>query len=214
MTNIQIVIYDGFDELDAIGPYEVFDSAARFGADLDVRLVTLDPVNVVEASHGLRVEPYGTFSSSDSPDDPASPDNQDEPDVLVVPGGGWNDRSQAGAWNEVQRGDLPEAIARLYADADEVTITSVCTGGMILAHAGVLDGRPATTHAGALDDLNELITDVRDERVVDDGKVITAGGVTSGIDLSLHLVERIADETTAEHVAREMEYERRSAYRA
>jgi transcriptional regulator GlxA family with amidase domain len=196
MTNIQIPLYDGFDELDAIGPYEVFANAADFGADLDVALVTLDSVDVVEASHGLRVEPHGVLSDQNGINDP---------DILVVPGGGWNDRSQSGAWHEVEQGDLPDAIARLHADG--TMIASVCTGGMILAHAGVLDGRPATTHAGALDDLREF-AEVRDERVVDDGTIVTAGGVTSGLDLALHLVERIADEETAEHVAREMEYER------
>jgi transcriptional regulator GlxA family with amidase domain len=198
MVTIQIPLYDGFDELDAIGPYEVFATAAGFGADLDVELVTLDPVDVIEASHGLRVEPHGVLSDQNGTNDP---------DLLVVPGGGWNDRSQSGAWNEVEQGDLPEAIARLHADG--TTIASVCTGGMILAHAGVLDGRPATTHAGALDDLRELVGEVRAERVVDDGAIVTAGGVTSGFDLALHLVERIADKETAEHVAERMEYERR-----
>jgi transcriptional regulator GlxA family with amidase domain len=248
MTNIQIVVYDGFDELDAIGPYEVFDTAARFGADIDVQLVTLDPVDVVEAGHGLNVEPQGTLSV---PDDPDASDDLDSPDVLVVPGGGWNDRAGAGAWKEVERGDLPEAIASLHANG--TTLASVCTGGMILAHAGVLDGKPATTHAGALDDLQELVGEVRDERFVDSeavvtgderfvdseavvtgderfvdseavvtgderfvdcGSILTSGGVTSGFDLSLHLVERIADEQTAEQVARNIEYERQSAYQS
>lgn len=202
MTNVQIVIYDGFDELDAIGPYEVFDNA-----DIDVQLVTLDPVDVVEASHGLSVEPQGTLSTPNNPDDS---DDADYPDVLIVPGGGWNDRAGAGAWKEVEHGDLPEAVAHLHANG--TTLASVCTGGMILAHAGVLDGKPATTHAGALDDLREQVGEVRDERFVDSGTVLTAGGVTSGLDLSLYLVEQIADEETAERVSREIEYERQSAY--
>ncbi|WP_254546311.1 DJ-1/PfpI family protein [Halomarina pelagica] len=192
MTDVQIVLYDGFDELDAVGPYEVFASAAALGAEIDVSLVTLDERGRVEASHGLRVEPDGVLA---------------DPDLLVVPGGGWNDRSAEGAWTQVERGDLPEAIARLHADG--TTLASVCTGGMILASAGVLDGRPAVTHAGALADLRETAAEVRAERVVDDGDVVTAGGVTSGLDLALHLVERLADAGIADRVATELEYERR-----
>lgn len=207
MVNIQIVIYDGFDELDAIGPYEVFDTAARFGAAIDVQLVTLDPVDVVEASHGVRVESQGTLSD---PNNLYDSDDTDSPDILIVPGGGWNDRAETGTWNEVERGDLPEAVAHLHANG--TTLASVCTGGMILAHAGVLDGKPAITHAEALDDFREHVGEVRDERFVDCGSILTAGGVTSGLDLSLHLVERIADEETAERVAQNIEYERQSAY--
>ncbi|MFC7156221.1 DJ-1/PfpI family protein [Halomarina halobia] len=192
MTDVQILVYDGFDELDAVGPYEVFASAAALGAEIDVSLVTLDERDRVEASHGLRVEPDGVL---------------DDPDLLVVPGGGWNDRSRQGAWREVERGDLPEAVARLHADG--TTLASVCTGGMILASAGVLDGRPAVTHAGALDDLRRTDAEVREERVVDDGDVVTAGGVTSGLDLALHLIERLADAEIADRVATELEYERR-----
>jgi len=80
---------------------------------------------------------------------------------------------------------------------------------MILAAAGVLDDRPATTHHGAIDDLRETAANVVDARVTDDGDVLTAGGVTSGLDLALWLVERDLGTDIAETVAREMEYERR-----
>lgn len=190
-TEIQIVLFDGFDELDAVGPYEVFDNAARRGAPLSVALVTLTETDAVTANHGLSVEPDGTLT---------------EPDVVVVPGGGWND-DRGGAREQVARGELPEAVAELHVMG--TTVASVCTGGMILAHAGVLDGRPATTHAGAIDELRESFesVDVREKRVVDDGSVLTCGGVTSGLDLSLQLVERLADEATADRVATTIEYE-------
>lgn len=191
MIDIQIIVFDGFDELDAIGPYEVFDNAARLGADLTVELVTLEETDTVKANHGLRIEPSSTLT---------------EPDVLIVPGGGWND-DQGGVRDQVERGDLPEAVADLHANG--TTVASVCTGGMILAHAGVLDGGPATTHAGAIDDLRAFESvQVRDERVIDHGSVLTCGGVTSGLDLSLHLIERLADEETADRVATNIEYER------
>lgn len=195
-TDIAVLLYDGFDELDAVGPYEVFQTAATFGADLSVRLVTLDDSTRVSASHGLRVEPDGRLDIE-----------ADGPDVLVVPGGGWNTRSEAGAWAEAERGVVPDALTTLHGAG--VTIASVCTGGLLLARAGLTDGRPAVTHAGAVDDLRDSGADVVDARVVDDGAVLTAGGITSGLDLALHLVQRVADEEVAEQVATELEYDRR-----
>ena len=193
MTDVQILLYEGFDELDAVGPFEVFANAARHGVDLTVSPVALDPVETVTAAHGLRVGVDGVL---------------DDPDLLVVPGGGWNDQRSAGAWAEAERGELPKAVARVHAAG--ATVASVCTGGMLLARGGVLDGRPAVTHRGALDDLRGFDVDVREERVVDDGDVVTAGGVTSGIDLALHLVERLADGETADRIAEEMEHDRRA----
>ncbi|EJN58857.1 DJ-1/PfpI family protein [Halogranum rubrum] len=195
MTAIDILLYDGFDELDAIAPYEVFQNAAALDADFSVRLVTLDDRTQVTASHGLRVEPDGRL------------DLDDRPDVLVVPGGGWNSRSEAGAWAEAERGVVPDAVATLHDSG--VTVASVCTGGMLLARAGLTDGRPAVTHASAVDDLRDSGADVVDARVVDDGDLLTAGGVTSGLDLALHLVDRLAGSAIADRVATEIEYERR-----
>jgi transcriptional regulator GlxA family with amidase domain len=85
----------------------------------------------------------------------------------------------------------------------------VCTGAMLLAEAGILEGRPAVTHHAALDDLRDLGIDVRaDARWVDAGDVLTAGGVTSGIDLALHLLERFQDAGVAEAAARLLEHPR------
>ncbi|WP_224335531.1 DJ-1/PfpI family protein [Haloprofundus halobius] len=195
---IDIVLYDGFDELDAVGPYEVFSTAAAFGAEFDVQLVTVDDREQVTASHGLRVGVDDVLSGADT---------ADRPDLVVVPGGGWNDRSEAGARTEAERGAIPEAVAELHAAG--TTVASVCTGGMLLATAGLTNRRPAVTHGGALDDLRESGAEVVDARFVDDGDVLTAGGVTSGIDLGLHLVEREAGAEIADRVAAELEYERR-----
>ncbi|WP_129116543.1 DJ-1/PfpI family protein [Halegenticoccus tardaugens] len=198
MTRIDIVLYEGFDELDAVGPYEVFSNAAKRGADLEPRLVTVDGRDRVTASHGLRVEADGTLPGPDAPD---------RPDVVVVPGGGWSDRSEAGAWTEAEKGEVPEAVAAHHAVG--ATVASVCTGGMLLATAGLTDDRPAVTHASALSDLRASGAEVVDARVVDDGDLLSAGGVTSGIDLALHLVEREAGARIAEDVATALEYERR-----
>ncbi|WP_049929192.1 DJ-1/PfpI family protein [Halopiger goleimassiliensis] len=190
-TTVDIVLFEGFDELDAIGPYEVFENAAQAGADLETRLVTLEETDIVTASHDLRVEPEGTL---------------DQPDILVVPGGGWTTANE-GVRAVVDDGALPDAVDAAYADG--ATVASVCTGAMILAEADLLEGRPAATHPVAEDDLEAHAANVVDERVVDDGDVLTAGGVTSGIDLALWLVEREFGEDVASAVSEEMAHERR-----
>lgn len=187
----EILLFDGFDELDAIGPYEVIANGAAAGASLEVRLVTLEDADLVAASHGLRVEPDGTLG---------------EPDLLVVPGGGWTS-DDGGVRTVVDDGSIPDAVDERFADG--ATVASVCTGAMILAEAGLLEGRPATTHHDALEDLEESAANVVEERVVDDGDVLTAGGVTAGIDLALWLLEREFGAEIAETVEAEMEHERR-----
>jgi transcriptional regulator GlxA family with amidase domain len=189
---IDVLVYEGFDELDAIGPYEVLSNVDRVGADVTVSLVTLTPTDRVTASHGLRVEPDGTL-------DPTAVD------LLVVPGGGWNDRAETGAWAEAQAGDVPDALASA-ADAG-ATLATVCTGGMLAATAGLADGRPAITHASAIDDLREAGATVVDARAVDDGDLLSAGGVTAGMDLAFHIVAREWGEDAATQIASEMEYE-------
>jgi transcriptional regulator GlxA family with amidase domain len=194
-VEVAVLIFDGFDELDAIGPYEVLANAAQLGADLRVRLLTLRPADEVIGSHGLRVRPDGLLDG--------------QVDLVIVPGGGWNDRAERGAWGEARQGELPKAVARLY-DAG-ATIASVCTGAMLLSAAGLTRDRPATTHHGALDELREQGADVIEARVVDDGDLLTAGGVTSGIDLALWLVEREWGAELAKKIEAEMEYERRDS---
>ena len=189
--DVAILLFEGFDELDAVGPFEVFNSVDGASATL----VTLEEAAEVTASHGLRVGVDATLDAVD-------------PGVLLVPGGGWRDRSRPGVWTEYERGAIPEAVAARHEAGTPVA--SVCTGGMLLAKAGILDGRPATTHHTALDDLRETGADVREERVVDDGDVVTCGGVTAGIDLALHVIEREFGPDTADAAARRMEYERRA----
>ncbi|AGB30154.1 ThiJ/PfpI domain-containing protein [Natrinema pellirubrum DSM 15624] len=186
----EIVLFDGFDELDAVGPYEVLRNGARAGASLETRLVSLAETDLVRASHDLRLEPDGTLG---------------EPDLLLVPGGGWT--TEGGVRAAVEDGALPEAVRERYDDG--ATIASVCTGAMVLSAAGILEGRPAATHPVAVDDLAATAATVVDERVVDDGDVVTAGGVTSGIDLALWLLEREFGVEIAEAVAAEMAHERR-----
>jgi len=191
---IEVILYDGFDELDALAPYEVFRTAEALGAPIRAELVGAHGAATITASHGTRVVAERGGSSA--------------AEMVVVPGGGWNTRSGVGAWGEVQRGTLPARLAEIHAEG--TIVASVCTGAMLLAAAGITSGRPATTHHNAIDDLRDSGARIVDARVVDDGDVITAGGVTSGIDLALLIVERHAGRAIADAVAREIEYERRS----
>ena len=188
-TNIEVLLFDGFDELDGVGPYEVFDGGRRHGADLTVSTVTLEPAETVTASHGLTIVPDGVLG---------------QPDLLVVPGGGWSS-ADGGVRAVVENGRIPTAVAERHQSGS--ALASVCTGAMILAEGGVLDGRPATTHRVAHDDL-AAVTNRIDARVVDDGDVLTAAGVTSGLDLALWVVERDFGSEVANEVARELEYDR------
>ena len=191
---VAVVVYEGFDELDAIGPLEVLRNAAAMGAtDLSVELVALDGAAEVTGSHGLRVRTDGQL-------DPG------RIDLLVIPGGGWNDRGARGAWAEAERGDLPAAIAA--AARGGAVVATVCTGAMLAATAGLTRGRPAITHHAAVEDLRASGARVVEARVVDDGDLVTAGGVTSGIDLALWLVERHFGAELADAVAAEIEHPR------
>ena len=189
MQTIQIIIYDGFDELDAVAPYEVLAAAG-----LAVQLVTSPAPRDVCSAHHLSFTPHGTLARA--------------PSTLIVPGGGWVSRAPTGAWAEVQDGALPAAIRERHAAG--TTIAGVCSGVMLLASAGLLEDRPCVTHHGAIDDLRDSGAEVlSDARVVDDGDILTAGGVTSAIDLALHIVERELGAEAADAGARRIEYDRR-----
>jgi putative intracellular protease/amidase len=183
----EILLFDGYDDLDVAGPLEVLSSAG-----FDVTLVTCGQAATVTSVSGASAVPGGRLG---------------QPGLLVVPGGGWLARAPAGAWAEARRGGIPAALKNVAAAG--TTVAGVCTGAMLLARAGLLAGRPAITHHGALRDLAEagaqLIDDVR---VVDDGDVLTCGGITAGLDLALWLVEREQGREAAREHERRLEYRR------
>lgn len=189
---IDILIFDGFDDLDALGPNELLRHAARAGAPFEVALVTLDGAERVLTGVGTTLVPDRRLA--------------ERPDLVIVPGGGLLDGAPTGVRAEIEREAIPAALARLHADG--VAIASVCTGALLLGAAGLLEGRPATTNRFALDNLQGTGAEVIDERVVDDGDIITAQGVTAGMDLALWLVERERGRDFADQLARGVEYER------
>ena len=189
---IDVVIYDGFDDLDAIGPYELLRHAGRWTGDWDVALVGSRGAGRVTSAHGVRYDVEQALGEGG-------------PDGVVVAGGGWHG-SGLGA-RTASEGDLPARLVELARSGRWTA--SVCTGAMILARAGLLTGRPATTHPTAFEDLRAAGALVRtEERVVDDGDVLTAGGVTSGLDLALRIIEREIGAEAATGVAEHVRYVR------
>lgn len=187
---IGIVLFDGAEELDWAGPWEVLASwAQRFPEDgVEVTTVAVDEAPVTCAK-GLRVLADHTWETVGALD------------VVVYPGG-------VGTRRDLADPVVLERLRRLHADG--ALIASVCTGALVLAAAGLLDGRPATTWWGMTDALADLGTgiDVRpDERFVDDGDIVTAAGVSAGIDVALHLVARLGSVERAREVRRYIQYD-------
>jgi transcriptional regulator GlxA family with amidase domain len=186
-----IVVFDGLDELDALGPFEILRRAEQLSIDFSVRLVTHDGQEVVTGAHGLTFATDGQFTPG-------------EAEIVIVAGGSWNARSKQGAWAEYQKGELAPMLVEAASTA--TLIAGVCTGTMLWAHAGVITGRRASTHHSALEELADLGVVVVPERVVDDGDLITSGGVTSGLDLALWVVARELSDLLAQQIAKNMEY--------
>jgi transcriptional regulator GlxA family with amidase domain len=195
MPQCAILLFDGFDELDALAPYEVLRRAEEAGAPFAVSLVSREGAHEVTAFYGARIQAEAALTL------------EARPDILIVPGGGWNHRGEHGVRVEVERGETPQLIAQLHAAG--TIVAGVCTGAMLLAAAGLTKERPATTHNLAREELRAMGAEVYDARVVDDGDVLTSAGVTSGLDLALWLVERFAGSALAHAVERRLEYERR-----
>lgn len=187
--NVAILIFDEVEVLDFCGPFEVFGvtGRAREAAPFNVYTVA-ERSEPVLARNGLSVNPRYTL------------DDCPPPDLLVIPGG-------IGARKEMHNATVIEWIKRCAKPAE--LVLSVCTGALLLANAGLLDGLAATTHHGAFDLLREAApqTEVREgERFVDNGKVITSAGISAGIDMSLYVVARLLGEEVARDTAERMEY--------
>ena len=183
---IAIALWDGVEELDFAGPYEVLTAWARMSErPISVRTVA-SSADVVRCSHDLKVVPDSTW------------EDVGKLDLLVLPGGDTRPLQADESFLE-----------RLRALAGSGTLmTSVCTGALVYGKAGILDGRRATTHWGALDRLADLGVDVdREARFVDTGEVVTAAGVSAGIDMALHLVERLDSNEMARRVRRYIQYD-------
>ena len=189
MQRIGILLFDDVEELDAVGPWEVFGAWAKaHPEEAEVVAFATDP-GPVRAAKGLRFQADHGF------------DELGKLDVLLHPGGVGTRRllkdPEHLAWVRAQRVEVPLFL-------------SVCTGSLVYAAAGLLGGRPATTHWGSLDLLAELdpTIDVRpDDRLVDDGDMVTSAGVSAGIDMALHVLARLAGVDRAKEIRRYIQYD-------
>ncbi len=191
---VGIVLFDNIEILDFCGPFEVFavtrlneEKRREEPSPFEVLLIAEKNESVV-TSGGMRVIPNHTF------------ENCPKLHILVVPGG-WGTRK------ELQN---PTMLNWLRLRASEVeTLTSVCTGSMLLGFAELLDGHRATTHWRSLDWMREsfpLVTVEYDQHVVEDGRIFTSAGISAGIDMALNVVKRYYGEDVARTTARQMEY--------
>lgn len=176
--------------LDFAGPFEVFGVTGRRGDATPFNVVTVaERPGVILARNGLAVTP--TYSFADCP----------QPDVLVVPGG-------YGTRREMHNESVVDWIRTQSARAE--VILSVCTGALLLARAGLLAGLEVTTHHTALDLLAETAPDAivrADQRFIDNERIVTAAGISAGIDAALHVVGRLLGEAHARETAAYMEYD-------
>lgn len=192
---VAILVFDGVEALDLAGPFEVFTTASRMQQRSAPQAPPLFEVSCVARTHqpiqaraGMGVLPSHNFA-----DAPVA-------DLLIVPGGVVDQAMQC-----------PESLAWIAGAHPNTQITaSVCTGAFLLAASGVLQSGPVTTHWEDLADLTRQFPplDVRSGvRWVDQGRIVTSGGISAGIDMSLHLVARLASETLALRTAHQMEFQ-------
>jgi len=190
-----IIVFPGVEEMDFVAPFEVLSAARRLGADLEISLTGLEPE--ITAFHGMRVTGLAPLRA------------EDPYDAVIVPGGAWLSGGNTGVRRAVAEGCLAPMLRDFHERG--AVIASICTGAFLLAEAGLLTGRRATTHHSAKADLTRYEgVELANERVADSGDIVTAGGVTSGLDLALWLVERFFDRELARQTESYLEYERRS----
>jgi transcriptional regulator GlxA family with amidase domain len=203
-VNAQIVLFDGFDPLDVIAPFEVLVAGSdAVGGELAVELVSAEgPRPVVSGSRGLVLNATARLDPS-------------KPGYVIVPGASG---PIDGDPDEIAT--IPVLLAR-FGETDavalmrqamanpDITVATVCGGSLALAMAGLIEGRNAVTHVLGLDVLGATGVNVVRARVVDDGDLVTAGGVTSGLDLALHLLDRSYGPRVALAVEELFEFERR-----
>ncbi|MFS0826960.1 DJ-1/PfpI family protein [Pseudomonas phoenicis] len=193
--NIGIYVFDEVEVLDFAGPYEVFTTAARLhrrDGNTDAALFDVFTVGrtlgSIRARAGLKVDPDHDLHT------------HPKLDCLIVPGGVVT--------AELGKADVIEWIDRHLLAGH--LVASVCTGAFLLAKTGKLDGRQATTHWEDLDDLKEMFPAVEVSsavRWVDLGNIVTSAGISAGIDMSLHVVERLHGRALAERTARQMDFD-------
>ncbi|AOH54751.1 thiamine biosynthesis protein ThiJ [Peribacillus muralis] len=202
MMHIQVVLFDGFDLLDAIAPYEVFTAAAMYtNQELTVELVTAEGKRMVKSGiNDLMIPASGKLDVTRG-------------GIILVPGasGSVNGDGPDSVPTKLKRAmetDLSNMLKNAF-DNSDILVSTVCGGSLILAMKGLLVGRHAVTHHMGMELLAATDAIPINARIVDDGNLVTGGGVTSGIDVALYLIDRELGPRIAHAVEQLFEYERR-----
>lgn len=185
MITIGILIFPDVEELDFVGPFEVLSYINKIRPDSTRVLLVAETEDAVRAFNGMRVLPDATLETCP------------ELDILVAPGG-------KGRIRAMKNGNLIRFIQRQASHARY--IASVCTGAFLLAEAGMLNGVKATTYHECFNELSGYGVDVVSGKVIRQGNILTAGGVSSGIELGLYLLRDLYGAETAQKVADKIEY--------
>lgn len=199
MKNIAIVLFDQVEVLDFAGPFEVFSVCGANGESPGYfNVYTVAETSPIAARNGLVVVPQYLLQHCP------------KPDIFLIPGGGGfrRDGSPYGSRREMDNPVLLDWI-RLHNQSAELVL-SVCTGSLILAKAGLLEGLSATTHWKAIDQLRAVApntTVMDDQRWIDNGRIIISAGVSAGLDMSLYVVSRLLGKQIADQTARYMQYD-------
>ncbi|MEB3277443.1 MAG: DJ-1/PfpI family protein [Lyngbya sp.] len=187
--NVGILLFNDVEVLDFAGPFEVFSVTSELNENKPFRVYTVaETPEKIRAKNGLSVNPEYTFTDCPSPH------------ILIIPGG-------IGSREAMKNSNILNWVKTCSQDAE--LVLSVCTGALILAKVGLLDGLRATTHHQAFDLLREFAPKtevVENQRYVDEEKIMTAGGISAGIDLSLYVVAKLLGQEIALKTTQYMEY--------
>lgn len=184
---IGFIAFNGVEELDLVGPWEVFQSAHAIDSDFDCEIISLDG-NYVDAAKGMRLGVHAVMKADS------------RYDVLLLPGG-------KGVLALIKNNEFLSCLMEIVKKS--TWVTSVCTGSLVYARMGLLDGRQCTTHRACIDQLQEIMNGgniIRDKRYIRDGKFVTAAGISAGIDMSLWLLGQLKNPQFAKQVQEYMEY--------
>ncbi|GAB3881742.1 DJ-1/PfpI family protein [Spirosoma agri] len=198
MRTVAILLFNEIEVLDFAGPFEVFGVAGKVSGKPHFQVFTVAEQGPVYARNGLCITP--TYLLNDHP----------KADIIIVPGGGGfhADRTPFGSRRELENPAILNWIRRSAETAE--LVLSVCTGSLLLAKAGLLESRSATTHYLAIDSLAQLApttTILPNERYVDNGTIITSAGISAGIDMSLYTLSKLLGKDVADETARYMQYD-------
>lgn len=189
MNNVGLFLFDDVELLGFAGPYEVFSVTSELSDYSLFRVFSVsEDGETIRTGNGLKVVPDFAF------------DNHPEIDILIIPGG-------VGTKKEMDKSAIVEWV-RWNHDRAKMTV-SVCSGARILARMGLLDGLEITTHHEVFDEVRRIAPSVRlnpTARFIDNGRILTAGGISAGIDASLHIIRKLHGEEIADRTARYMEY--------